>query len=218
MYKFFIYVILFLLFNLSFISCNSDKNNITFSGIVSDMSDSKQIANVKVSLYASNVDNGNTNLQLKLINETYTDEQGKYNINCKLDTYIKFCLKFDSQNYFISELNFEPSNGTQNYIKDISMAKMSFLKIIVRKATSQAVSSVKVKVEGINPKCNSCCASDYKIFDVSTNHADQKYFCNVVGGDNVKIIAIINYANTSDIKEYNQFCTPQDTSLCVVYY
>ncbi|HOK38575.1 MAG TPA: hypothetical protein P5538_07850 [Bacteroidales bacterium] len=211
MLKIYRYTILcfFIFYIIVFVSCKKDEN-IIISGKITNAVDSSPISDTKVTLYGNAVNSGSYNAMYSKISETFTNENGNYSFEIKKKVYVKFRIIIETDEYYLKNAEFFAEDGKTEYLKNILLARKSFLKIFVKNINPKLESDVlKIRIENINSECEQCDNGEFKYFN--GENVDTTFVVNVVGGETVRIVWISLHNGESQNNNQNLYCTPGDT-------
>ncbi|HNQ66900.1 MAG TPA: carboxypeptidase-like regulatory domain-containing protein [Bacteroidales bacterium] len=201
---------------LFFVSCKEEEVN-SFSGTVYDMSSGDAVEGVKVYLDASKVSASSINSAFVQLAETTTDASGKYFLECENDTYLKFRLRFEKDDFHSSSNEITPQDYAWDYTFEKYFARESFIFVrILNILPNDDADEFKIKIVGINELCTECGSGSFKYYYGS--FVDTSFQCKTVGGDSILIYSISIHDDESIIKENKVFCIPGDTVFYNCYY
>ncbi|MFQ3676164.1 MAG: carboxypeptidase-like regulatory domain-containing protein [Endomicrobiia bacterium] len=192
-----------------FTTCKKEEN-IIISGRITNVVDSSPIPNAKVILYENAVNSGSYNAMYSKISETFTDENGNYSFEIEQKVYVKFKIIIETDDYYLKNIEFFAEDGKTEYLKNILLARKSFLKVFVKNISPKLESDVlKLRIENINSECEQCDNGQFRYFNGA--NVDTTFIVNVVGGETVRIVWISIHNGESQNYNQNLYCVPEDT-------
>lgn len=179
------------------------------SGKLTDMTTKTPVSGAEVSLYYSEVSSGVLNPEFKLLETTNTDQSGNYNFSFESKVFYKFRLIFKKNGYHSRSIDFDPENIAANYEKNETIAKESYLKMIIS-SKPETDHTLSVHVKDINSLCDFCCSGP---FYFSGQGINETLTCYTVGGEKVTVEAFEKdeYGNNSGHKIEEFDCPIGDT-------
>ncbi|HRS53357.1 MAG TPA: hypothetical protein P5250_01465 [Bacteroidales bacterium] len=201
-------------------TCKKDKTaTFTLKGIVLDKSYGNVVTDAKITLWANKIQTGIYSSGYEELTTFYTDKNGEYNVNVKLQKTAGYKISIRKYNYFdydqtIPADNFQPGGS---YYTSYSIAPVGYITIrAVNKFPYNKNDFISYRFTNGYLDCFSCC-NNVTIKGYGENF-DSTYTCMAVGG--TQLIISWNVIKNGQYFYNNNpiYCKPFDTTYFEISY
>jgi hypothetical protein len=187
-------------------SCQKDKDDVLFKGLVQDPNQEIAIGDVVVKLYTKKMSSGSYNFNFEFEKSTVTDASGAFEISIPTQYISDYKFVFIRDQYFESELEYtsEDLAAVGNDLGVVDLFPQASLSIHIKnKYPVNGSDELRFHVRAGAYPCPTCCGTDYQIFTGSS--VDTEFECQVEGGAHIQLewFVLKNGVTTPHIQEFD---------------
>lgn len=191
-------------------SCKKEEENI-IKGNVKELISGDPVENVRIELQANKVSSGSVSSYFQTLETKYTDNKGNFSFNFEAQTVISYRLNFSKEGFISRTLLIQPKDVVATYELNENMAYASTLELTIKNVTPQNENDkLSLQIRSLyDDFCANCCHSNWRYF-LGTS-IDEFISCQVIGGDTLTILRVIEKSGSTQSAEMQIYCPPGET-------
>lgn len=197
----------------AFSACDKPQNIIT--GKITDLSTGEALSDVNIDIYGTQMTSGAFSSTFDKMFSTTTNSSGEYLLEFEPTMVGEFKIIASKKGYHNNEIFFTPEETAGEYNKDLTLPKAGYIKYTIRNAygvySGNEDDIASVRVDGVNPLCNTCCGSDLMVFNGLDVYEEGVW--NVVAGEEVTITQTLKRINVDPMPRSRKFTCQQGDTL-----